>query len=124
MRGPEFRIRDRLFVDGFKYILSIRDKPMVLLGEKLELARIECYLMGFYQGQGSSGVEIHSVFRKFMSGGGENFQSFVCAELDPKANKPWYLIIEFASSSQEEAVDIFYRLLDKYLEKWGYDGRK
>ena len=107
--------------DGFKYILFIREIPMILLGEKIELARIYSYFTGFYHAELGAGTEIHPVFKKFMGSSDENFQSFVCSELKIHSNKPWYEIIEYAAIIPSEALRRFYQLLDSYLEKWSYD---
>lgn len=85
---------------------EMRERPGMYLGKK-SLTLLEPYINGYLDGQ----TKIKGDYEHSFS----NFGEYVRRHFDIHSNHGWLKIINFYSSSDEDAVDLFYKLLDKFL---------
>ena len=83
----------------------VRERPEMYLGEKA-LTRLDMYLRGY--GHGSGGL-------RYGNPNFSHFYDFVAAIYREPATKGWSrIILENTHGDEERAVDVFYRLLDRF----------
>ena len=94
----------------FKLLYKIKEKPVLHLGNRRNLALLRAYINGYLTRQ----WEIDENFRGTFSLNG--FQEFVQKRYGIHAfSHSWDMIIDFYSVSDEEAFNTFYQLLDEFL---------
>ncbi len=92
----------------YKQLMVMKDRPGMYLGKK-SLSLLGAYITGYLDHQYESDSSFVSSF--------PSFNDFVHKYYNISTCQDWIKIITFHSSTDEDAVDVFYRLLDLFLEK-------
>lgn len=98
-----------------KYLFEIRKKPVLYFGNRRTLAHLSNFIFGFVTGREGTNKEIDGSTNWFSPSNG-SFQDFVVKKYQITFSQSWDNIIEFQSSSENEAFDLFFTLLEEYLE--------
>ncbi|MCL2373104.1 MAG: hypothetical protein FWC78_06845 [Defluviitaleaceae bacterium] len=98
--------------DIFKLLNRIRESPVFYFGGRESLPLLRAYICGYAEKQWELDNDSTLTFALY------GFQQFVqkkygFGELTPHC---WSKIIDFHSSSDREAFETFYKLLDEFLE--------
>ena len=99
-----------------EYLYKIRNKPVLYFGNRRTLTHLSNFIFGFVTGREGTNKEIDVSTNWFNTANG-SFQEFVVKKYQITFSQSWYNIIEFHSSSENEAFDLFYKLLDEFLGK-------
>lgn len=102
--------------DLVKILYEIRKKPVLYFGNRRTLAYLSNFIFGFVIGQEGTNKEIDGSINWFSPSNG-SFQDFVVKKYQITFSQSWDNIIEFHSSSENEAFDLFFKLLDEFLGK-------
>ena len=92
----------------YKQLMVMKDKPGMYLGRK-SLSLLGAYITGYLDHQYESDSDFVSTF--------PSFNDFVHKYYGVSTCQDWVKIIIFNSSTDEDAVDRFYVLLDSFLKK-------
>lgn len=93
----------------YEMFSDLRKRPGMYLGKK-SITLLYVYFGGYTHNQVKSTPNYHSSFSEFTD--------FVRKYHDGSLSKGWAtLILDGANGDEEKAVDIFYELLDKFLEQ-------
>lgn len=111
----KIRIYRREFMDDLvKLLYEIRKKPVLYFGGRRTLAHLSKFIFGFVTGREGTNKEIDA---NWFSPSNGSFQDFVVKRYQITLTQSWCNIIEFHSSSDNEAFELFFKLLDEFLEK-------
>lgn len=102
--------------DLIELLYKMRKKPVLYFGNRRTLAHLSNFILGFVIGREGTNKEIDGSTNWFSPSNG-SFQDFVVKRYQITFSQSWCNIIEFHSSSENEAFDMFFRLLDEFLEK-------
>jgi hypothetical protein len=102
--------------DLIKFLYEIRKKPVLYFGSRRTLAHLSNFIFGFVTGREGTNKEIDGSTNWFSHSNG-SFQDFVVKKYQINFSQSWFNIIEFHSSSENEAFELFFKLLDEFLEK-------
>lgn len=95
----------------YKLLFNIKERPIAFLGKK-SLERLEFslagYIYGVYECEGTS----LNVFQN-------RFNDFVAKKYQITSSHNWGSIIRFYHCGEEEAFDMFYELLDEFIDAQG-----
>lgn len=103
--------------DLVKFLYEIRKKPVLYFGGRRTLAHLSNFIFGFVIGREGTNKEIDENTNWFSPSNG-SFQYFVVKKYQITLSQSWVNIIEFHSSSENEAFDLFFRLLDEFLGRY------
>lgn len=92
----------------YKQLLIMKDRPGMYLGRK-SLSLLGAYITGYLDHQYEADHDFTSSFTSFNNFVHDYYKISTCQD--------WVKIITFNSSTEEDAVDYFYMLLDMFLEK-------
>lgn len=92
----------------YRILKEIKKRPGMYLGEK-SITRLRNFLDGYLISKHDMDKNYNTSFYKFASFVGEYY--------DDSSNKGWNRIILENSEDEAKAVDIFYELIDKFIEK-------
>lgn len=102
--------------DLVEFLYDIRKKPLLYFGGRKTLAHLSNFIYGFLTGRKGTNKEIDKSTNLFcVTNGG--FQDFVAKRYQITISQSWCNIIEFHSTSEDEAFDLFFKLLDEFLGK-------
>jgi hypothetical protein len=90
----------------YEQLNQMRERPGMYLGRK-SLTLLGAYIAGYVDHQYAIDKNHRSSFSKF----GEYVREY----FDIHTDHDWIKIITFYSSTDEDAVDLFYTLLDRFL---------
>lgn len=102
--------------DLIELLYKIRKKPLLYFGGRRTLAHLEYFICGFVTGRKGTNKQIDERTNWFCPSNGD-FQSFVVKKYQITISQSWCTIIEFHSSSENEAFDLFFKLLDEFLQR-------
>ncbi len=97
-----------------EFLYKVRNKPVLYFGNRRNLTHLSKFIFGFVTGREGTNKEIDGSTNWFTNG---SFQNFVAKKYQITFSQSWDNIIEFHSSSENEAFDLFFKLLDEFLEK-------
>jgi hypothetical protein len=108
--------RREVMDDLVELLYEIRKKPLLYFGGRKTLAHLEHFICGFVTGREGTNKEIDESTNWFSPSIGA-FQSFVVKKYQITISQSWCNIIEFHTSSENEAFNLFFNLLDEFLGK-------
>lgn len=92
----------------YERLTTMKDRPGMYLGKK-SLSLLGAYITGYLDCQYESDREFVSTFPEFNDFIHEYYNISTCQD--------WVKIIIFHFSTDEDAVDRFYKLLDMFMDK-------
>ena len=93
----------------YEMLMNIKKRPGLYISDK-SLILLQTYLDGYASSDYDHGVvESPNIFK--------GFQEFVQERYKITTSQDWGKIIQFFSISDAGAFDLFYKLLDEFLEK-------
>jgi len=112
-----YTINRRGFMDDLiKLLNEIRKKPVLYFGNRRTLADLSNFIFGFVAGREGTNKEIDGSTNWFNPANG-SFHDFVVKKYQINFSQSWSNIIEFHSSSENEAFELFFELLDEFFGK-------
>ena len=108
----EFLSEEERQVDSvIKLIYKIRDNPALYFGGRESLALLRAFINGYLECQ----YETDENYQLTIALSG--FQEYAQNRYQINANHSWDRIIDFYCSSDREALEVFYKLLDEFIGK-------
>lgn len=101
--------------DLINELYEIRKRPVLYFGNRKNLSMLANYISGFTMGRKGTNKEIEE--DEYWFGYAEDsFQQFVMSNFNTTVSRHWDDIIEFHTASEDAAFELFYELLDKFIE--------
>lgn len=100
--------------DLVEFLYEIRKKPVLYFGNRRTLADLSNFIFGFVTGRVGTNKEIAEE-ENWFNPSNASFQDFVEKKYQINFSQSWCNIIEFHSSSENEAFELFFKLLDEFL---------
>lgn len=100
--------------DLIRVLYEIRKNPLLYFGGRKTIGHLENFIFGFTTGREGTNKEIDRS-RNWFSPSNGAFQDFVVKKYQITLTQSWCNIITFHSSSENEAFDLFFKLLDEFI---------
>jgi hypothetical protein len=94
----------------YELLQKMKEKPELYFGRK-SLARLYSFLNGY-----GACLSVYDKSYMLCPGAIPGFQEYVQKEYRVKSSQSWDMIVDFYSNSEEQALNTFFDLLDKFLK--------
>jgi len=94
----------------YKLLYKIKENPALFFGGRETVELLSCSIGGYLQRQSEIDGKLYGEYEF------AKFQDFVQKKYNVISSQSWHRIIDFYSSSDREAFETFYKLLDEFLK--------
>jgi hypothetical protein len=98
-------------MDLYELFQKIKEKPSLYLGGH-SVYQLKAFYDGYTFAREEFGIPVTAQEKNF-----ENFHHWLQERLNARTNLSWAKILEFRSRDEKEALDLFFELLDEFINR-------
>ncbi|MGL6340469.1 MAG: hypothetical protein ACRC80_15180, partial [Waterburya sp.] len=98
-------------IDTYELFYKIKEKPPLYIGGR-SIYQLKAFYDGYIFAKMELGEPITAQDEDF-----EHFHSWLEQRLNARTNLSWVKILEFCSRDEREALDLFFELLDEFINR-------